>query len=59
MQKKEREIRVYTSRSNTAFPCIILQGKWLADIGFVAGDYLSIKCQNKKITIEHKQDQEN
>lgn len=32
-------------------PCIILQGKWLADLGFTAGDYLSIDCKENQIII--------
>lgn len=52
--KEERNIRVYNSRSYDA-PCIILQGKWLAELGFSAGDYLSVKCQKDQITIQIKE----
>lgn len=55
MQETKREIRVYTSRSNTSYPCIILQGKWLADLGFSAGDYLSIDGEDQKISIQIKE----
>ena len=55
MQHNQREIRAYTSRSNTSYPCIVLQGKWLADLGFSVGDYLSINCEDQKITINIKE----
>ena len=54
-KKQERKIRVYNSRANTANPCIILQGKWLADLGFNAGDYLSISCSRENINISIKE----
>ncbi len=55
MQKHKRTIRVYTSRANLNNPCIILQGKWLARLGFSAGDYLSITEANQKIIIQIKE----
>lgn len=50
-QQNERKIRVYHSRANTDNPCIILQGKWLADAGFAAGDYLTVNYSNNHINI--------
>ena len=55
MQEISRKIRVYTSRANLSNPCIILQGKWLADLGFTAGDFLSVKGQDQKISIQIKE----
>lgn len=57
---EERKLRVYQSRKNQKDPCIILQGKWLANLGFAAGDYLSVNCQENQIiiTIQEKYQQE-
>ena len=57
---EERKLRVYHSTRNHKDPCIILQGKWLADLGFAAGDYLSIKTKENQIiiTIQEKFQQE-
>lgn len=32
-------------------PAIILSGKWLAELGFDIGDYVSISCENGKLVI--------
>lgn len=53
---QERQIRVYRSRSKSSDPCIILQGKWLAELGFAAGDYLSItNPSDQQICIQIKE----
>ena len=48
---KERSIRVYKSQKDNRRPAIILQGKWLQDIGYAAGDYLSVIEEEGKIII--------
>ena len=51
----ERTLRVYRSNSNPNNPMIILQGKWLANLNFAAGDYLTLSCQNNLIKIQIKE----
>lgn len=50
-QPKDRKIRVYRSRFNRENPCIIMQGKWLAEMGYNAGDYLRVKYNGDHIEI--------
>jgi toxic protein SymE len=49
---KERKLRVYKSTRNYAQPSIVLQGAWLAEAGFAPGDYISVSCQENRLTIQ-------
>jgi len=53
---KDREVRVYRSRRNHVDPCIILEGKWLMEMGFNPGDYLTItkKAEHLEVHIKEK-----
>ena len=52
---KDRNIRVYYAPQGV-YPKIILQGKWLRDAGFQAGDFLSVSVQDKELKITIKKD---
>lgn len=49
---KDRKLRVYNSTRKYGDPCILLQGAWLAEAGFTPGDYISVICQDNKLTIQ-------
>lgn len=53
MMKKNRSIKVVCQSGyqyrNT--PAIVLKGKWLKELGFDIGDYVSISCENGKLVI--------
>lgn len=52
---KKREMTVYRARGNYSDnqkPLIMMQGKWLGDIGFAVGDRISVTCQEGKLVIE-------
>ena len=52
MPIKERKLRVYKSTRNYDQPSIVLQGAWLAEAGFTPGDYISVSCQENRLTIQ-------
>ncbi len=34
-----------------SIPAIMLKGQWLKELGFEAGDYISVSCENGKLII--------
>ena len=53
MAKKNRSLKVvgqcgYQYRET---PCIMLKGKWLKELGFQIGDYVSVSCEDGKMII--------
>lgn len=55
---KARELTVYrgSGRNYDPIPQIIMQGRWLSDLGFSIGDKVAITHQEGKIVIEHISD---
>lgn len=52
-EKKSRNLKVY-GQSGYRYqetPTIMLKGKWLSELGFNIGDYISISCENGKLVI--------
>ena len=52
---KQREMTVYRARGTsigTNTPLIMLQGKWLRDMGFSTGDRISVTCEGGKLIVE-------
>ena len=49
----DRKLTVCYGRDNykQAPPQIVLQGKWLEQAGFSAGDKITVKCQQGQLTI--------
>ena len=54
MEKKNvRQMKVY-GQSRYRYektPTIMLKGKWLKELGFEIGNYISINCENGKLII--------
>lgn len=53
MMKNKRNLKV-VSQSGYKYqevPTITLKGKWLSEIGFQIGDYVSIACEDGRIVI--------
>lgn len=51
--KKNRNIKVY-GQSGYRYeetPTIMLKGKWLKELGFDIGDYISVSCENGRLMI--------
>ncbi|BFL45653.1 SymE family type I addiction module toxin [Lactonifactor longoviformis] len=52
-QKRNRRRKVYlTYQRNTPSPQIRLEGKWLEQLGFTAGSFVSIQCEEGRLVIE-------
>ncbi len=52
---KQREMTVYRARGTSVEenkPLIMLQGKWLRDIGFSTGDRITVTCVDGKLIVE-------
>ena len=52
-EMKSRNLKVY-GQSGYRYhetPAILLKGKWLGELGFNVGDYISIVCENGKLVI--------
>ena len=52
---KSREMTVYRVRGNGKYftvPMIMMQGKWLRDMGFAVGDRVSVTLQDGKLVVE-------
>ena len=50
---KKRSVKVY-GRSGYKYretPTIMLKGLWLEEVGFDIGDYISVTCEDGKITL--------
>ena len=55
--KNQRQIKVHerrNSRWDPSVPEIQLKGQWLSQFGFVADEYVDVKCEEGKITITPK-----
>jgi len=51
---KTREMTVYRARGkDLTVPMIILQGKWLRDMGFTVGNRVSVSMQDGKLMVEN------
>lgn len=57
----DRRLTVCYGRGNykQAPPQILLQGKWLDQAGFSAGDKITVKCQQGQLTIIKDETREN
>ena len=53
-----RKLTVYAGSGKDYDPIskIILQGKWLEDLGFSIGDKVTVACQQGKLVIERAMD---
>ena len=52
---KQREMTVYRARGTSMEmnrPLIMLQGKWLRDMGFSTGDRIAVTCEDGKLIVE-------
>lgn len=61
---EQRKLTVYEGRGKqyAPIPQIVLQGKWLEQMGYNIGDKIVVDCQPEKITIrkmQTEQEQEN
>ena len=55
--KNQRQIKVHerrNSRWDPSVPEIQLKGQWLSQFGFVADEYVDVKCEEGKIAITPK-----
>ena len=46
-----RELKVYESANGRRDPCIVLQGKWVSDLGFKKGDKIAIQYDQGQIGV--------
>ena len=56
-----RKLKVHTKHQNRTWknvtvPEIRLEGKWLAELGFVAGEHIQIEQQERKLIITPNKD---
>lgn len=51
--KKNRSMKVYgqSGYRYQEMPTIILKGKWLEELGFAVGDYITVNCEDGKLVI--------
>ena len=51
--KKNRSMKVYgqSGYRYQTMPTILLKGKWLQELGFQIGDYISVSCEDGKLII--------
>lgn len=57
-QKRNRRRKVYcTYQGRNLSPQIRLEGKWLEQLGFTAGSFVSIQCEKRRLVIEKDTDQ--
>lgn len=51
--KNVRSVKIYgmSGYKYRTTPTIMLKGKWLEELGFEVGDYISVSCENGKIVI--------
>ena len=53
---KIRKLKVtYKNSNGKCVPAIILQGKWLAEFGFSLNTYISVECEDGKLTIRPRE----
>lgn len=48
--KDKRELTVYYNNTNR--PMIILQGKWMEELGYKVGDKITVDIKNNEIKIK-------
>ena len=50
---KKRSMKVYgmSGYKYQQVPTVMLKGKWLEQLGFAIGDFVSVSCENGKIII--------
>jgi len=54
--KRIKDLKVFAFPQNNGYvPSIRVAGKWLAEIGFVCGDRVTLTAENGKITIHKNQ----
>jgi hypothetical protein len=54
--KRTKDLKVFAFPQNQGYvPSIRVAGKWLAEMGFVCGDRVTLTAENGKITIDKKQ----
>jgi hypothetical protein len=54
--KRTKDLKVFAFPQNNGYvPSIRVAGKWLAEMGFVYGDKVTLTAENGKITISRKQ----
>lgn len=46
-----RYLKVYESTKDRNVPCIMLQGKWVKEIGFRHGDQIEIQYEQGRISV--------
>ena len=53
MAMKNRSMKVYgmSGYKYQQVPTVMLKGKWLEQLGFAIGDFVSVSCENGKIII--------
>ncbi len=52
---EKREMTVYRARGASMEinrPLIMLQGKWLRDVGFSTGDRIAVTCEDGRLIVE-------
>ena len=51
--KNTRSVKIYgmSGYKYQATPTIMLKGKWLEELGFEIGEYISVSCEDGKIVI--------
>ena len=51
--KNTRTVKIYgmSGYKYQATPTIMLKGKWLEEIGFEIGDYITVSCEDGKLII--------
>ena len=57
-KKNKRQLKV-TEQSGynyKATPAIMLKGKWLEELGFSIGDYVTVSCEEGKIVITPREE---
>lgn len=55
-QKRNRRRKIYlTYQGNNPSPQLRLEGKWLEQLGFTAGSFVSIQCEEGRLVIEKDQ----
>jgi hypothetical protein len=54
--KRTKDLKVFAFPQNNGYvPSIRVAGKWLAEMGFVCGDRVTLTAENGKIIIDKKQ----
>ena len=51
MTKRSMKVYGMSGYKYQQVPTVMLQGKWLEQLGFAIGDFVSVSCENGKIII--------